>query len=137
MTASASSTAVTMKAWRRLASTRRMMSASIAASGLAVDQQNEADENEGDGPHPCGDAAFPPVEPELEPARPAGGDAAKRQRHMGDLDQELLFYVGKRVRVGEEQRAARRGDQRKDECRAHATEAAGAHPPFKQREGGD
>src|SRR6185312_11980370 len=135
--ANPSTIAVNMAACRRLIWINRASAASIVASRLAIEQQEDADKDERHRPDPRCDAAARLVEPELEPARPAGGDAAQRQRHMRDLDEQLLLDVGQRVRMGQQQDAAERGDEREKQRRPRAAPGAGAHPPFEESEGGD
>src|SRR5205085_2404351 len=70
-----------------------------AGSAFPVEQQADADRQHADRPGPARGASGPPRQPDLEPARPAGGDAEQRQRHMRDLDQQLLAHIAEAVGV--------------------------------------
>jgi hypothetical protein len=54
-----------------------------------------------------------------------------------DLDEQLILEIGECMRMRQQERTAERGDQRKDKRRGAASQAASAHGPLEQSEGGD
>jgi hypothetical protein len=66
----------------------------ICGSSLPVVEQDQPDDYEGDRPDPRRNAARPAFETQLQPACPACGDAAQRQRGMAHLDQQFVLDIG-------------------------------------------
>src|SRR2546422_80675 len=68
----------------------------------------------------------------LEPAAPSQDHSQHAERDVRDLDQELLFQVQPRVGVREEEAAADRAKERKDERGPRDAEPTRADRPFEE-----
>src|SRR5476651_47766 len=84
-------------------------------SRLAIVQQHETYEDKTYRPDPGRDPAGRRVETQLEPPRPAGGDAEEGEGNMGQFDKQLFLGVDDGMRMRQQQGAADCGDEREGE----------------------
>src|SRR5579885_1457148 len=115
----------------------RIKGARLLWSGLVIYEEDRAHQHEGDRPYPAGNAVAGRIKPKLEPAGPACGHAKHREGRVRDLDQQLILDIGKRVLMGEQQRARERADQRKYQGCPLRADAARAHAPLEDAEARD
>jgi hypothetical protein len=116
--------------WRRSQCRRRFLA-------LAVVEQQGADEDQADRPDPGDGAAGAVGEAELEPARPADGDAEDGDRDVAELGQQLVLGVVQGVAVGEQEGAAEEADEGEDEGGGRRGGTVGLHAALEEGEGDD